>query len=459
MNDEKKRFETLRKQLSREELLEYSSKIRKQKEKIEKNPSEALLWKELAIFYEIVGEFTKALEAHSRAIELNPTNAELWTEKGITFFKKFLQDDDSKNEEDAIKCFNKALELNDKYAPAWAYKANLLMTLPKYEEALKSFEKALEIQEKASYWEGRAFCLFHLQRTDEAFASWDKAIELEKDVADHWENKAFAYSRLGKIDEVIQCLEKATEINSHNAETWLNLALLYQQRRRQEQAINAVDKALVLNPLNVYAHMLKATLLTERGPFQNLKEAINIMKIALDMDPNDPTLIFNYAKILFLDAQYAECHKQLERMLSLGTLLPQKLQQEAKELYQFSRTLAANIEQQKKQSDDLRKAMKERNPAFASATQLQNGTFQKRSHRQSDDKKEQGTTQTIERPTKDKQSKRSNKLRKKQQQLNVAATSTTTTSTTASGSIPFVIVATVACVVGFGVWKYFSRRK
>jgi tetratricopeptide (TPR) repeat protein len=68
------------------------------------------------------------------------------------------------HEENALECFNKALEINEKYAPAWAYKGRLLLVISNYEEALKHFDKALELQQKSSYWDGRAFCLFYLKR-------------------------------------------------------------------------------------------------------------------------------------------------------------------------------------------------------------------------------------------------------------------------------------------------------
>jgi uncharacterized membrane-anchored protein YhcB (DUF1043 family) len=58
MDSVQKRFETLQKQLTKEEL-KYKSKIQKQKEEIEKNPSDALLWKELATSYDSIGNHSK----------------------------------------------------------------------------------------------------------------------------------------------------------------------------------------------------------------------------------------------------------------------------------------------------------------------------------------------------------------------------------------------------------------
>jgi tetratricopeptide (TPR) repeat protein len=292
---------------------------------------------------------------------------------------------------------------------------------------------------------------------EEALASWDKAIELEN-VVEHWKNKAFAYSSLGKTEEVIKCLEHAVELDSKNEEMLLNLALLYQQTHKQEQAMNAVDKLLMLNPLNTLAHMLKATLLTQQGPHQNIKEAINIMKRALDIDSNDPSLILNYSKILFLDEQYAECCKQLERMFNLGPLTSKKHQQEAIELYQLSKTLSSRIEQQKKQNAELLNTIKERDRTLANIHQSNTKTATTTTTT---------TTTTDKQNNRDKDQKRSirnsgkqleNNKQLKKSKRNRKRPSKDPTTTLSTNLLSLTLVATVACVVGFSVWTYFSRR-
>ncbi|MFQ6072921.1 MAG: tetratricopeptide repeat protein [Methanosarcinales archaeon] len=47
--------------------------------------------------------------------------------------------------EDAIECFDKALEIDPKYAYAWVDKGKALDNLGKYKNAIECFDKALEI--------------------------------------------------------------------------------------------------------------------------------------------------------------------------------------------------------------------------------------------------------------------------------------------------------------------------
>ena len=47
--------------------------------------------------------------------------------------------------EEAIKCFDKVIELNPKNAGGWGNKGNALGHLGKHEESIKCYDKALEL--------------------------------------------------------------------------------------------------------------------------------------------------------------------------------------------------------------------------------------------------------------------------------------------------------------------------
>jgi tetratricopeptide (TPR) repeat protein len=50
--------------------------------------------------------------------------------------------------DEAIKCYDKALEIDPKYANAWNNKGIFFNNLGRKDEALKAYEKALEIDQK-----------------------------------------------------------------------------------------------------------------------------------------------------------------------------------------------------------------------------------------------------------------------------------------------------------------------
>jgi|GEM_PF-4529823 len=66
-----------------------------------------------------------------------------------------------------------------RYAPAWNNKGNALGNLGRNEEALKSYDKALEIDPKyALAWNNKGNALGNLGRHEEAIKSCEKALEI-----------------------------------------------------------------------------------------------------------------------------------------------------------------------------------------------------------------------------------------------------------------------------------------
>ena len=68
----------------------------------------------------------------------DPEEAKTWNNKGNIFF-------DQKKYDNAIKCYNKAVDLDPNYANAWKGKGNVFFDQTKYGEALRAYEKAIEL--------------------------------------------------------------------------------------------------------------------------------------------------------------------------------------------------------------------------------------------------------------------------------------------------------------------------
>ena len=87
-----------------------------------------------------LGRYEEALKVYEKAIEMEPGSANLWCNKGMALFKleRFVPE--------SIEAFNKAIELNKDDFASWTYRGLILHRLGKFEKALKALDKALEIQ-------------------------------------------------------------------------------------------------------------------------------------------------------------------------------------------------------------------------------------------------------------------------------------------------------------------------
>jgi tetratricopeptide (TPR) repeat protein len=81
--------------------------------------------------------------------------------------------------EEAIQCFDKAIELDPNYAIAWSNKGNALDELGMHNEAIQAFDEAIRIEPNyALAWSNKGIALMALSRTAEANAAFAKAKEL-----------------------------------------------------------------------------------------------------------------------------------------------------------------------------------------------------------------------------------------------------------------------------------------
>jgi tetratricopeptide (TPR) repeat protein len=82
--------------------------------------------------------------------------------------------------EEAIKCLDRALEINSRHEFAWVYKGSALAMLERDTEAIECYNRALEIEPRnAEAWYNKAVCLNRMGRRHEALECIRKAIEIE----------------------------------------------------------------------------------------------------------------------------------------------------------------------------------------------------------------------------------------------------------------------------------------
>jgi tetratricopeptide (TPR) repeat protein len=84
------------------------------------------------------GKYDEAIKAYDKAIDINPQNSTAWESKGLAL-------DDLNKHEEAIRAFDKAIEINPQNSLPWDGKGDAFIKLGKSDEAMKAYNKALEI--------------------------------------------------------------------------------------------------------------------------------------------------------------------------------------------------------------------------------------------------------------------------------------------------------------------------
>lgn len=184
------------------------------------------------------GDLEGAIAAYEKALEIDPKYRPAWHWLGATL------NDLGRNSE-AIAAYDKALEIDPKSHKAWNNLGNALNDLGRYSEAIAAFDKALEIDPKYHYaWNGLGATLRDLGRYREAIAAFETALEIDPKYHYAWHGLGITLNDLSHHSEAIAAFDQALEIEPKFHLAWNNLGLTLKNLGRHSEAIAADDKAL-----------------------------------------------------------------------------------------------------------------------------------------------------------------------------------------------------------------------
>jgi tetratricopeptide (TPR) repeat protein len=167
---------------------------------------------------------------------------------------------------EALKLCEKVLKTSE-FEFVHNVKGLLLMKFERYENALESFERALEMNTAfPEAWNNKGVCLFKLGLAEEAEENLQKALALKNDYGTAWGNRALIAQSAGKLDKAVDFLEVALEYTP-TSEGWTNLGMIHLRRRKLKEAGRCIESALELDNTYAEAWNAKGLLLEKRKKF------------------------------------------------------------------------------------------------------------------------------------------------------------------------------------------------
>ena len=250
---------------------------------------------------------------------MRPDSAEMNKNRGLKLHRKGQL-------EEAVSCYQKALQINPNLAGVYNNMGAGLQGLGRLKEAMSSFEMAVEIRPGYVEAHNNMGNLFQqMGRIDEAVSCYEKALALKPDLSEAHNNLGNAYHHRGHLSEAISCYQKAIELRPDNAQAYCNLGNGYQIAGRIDQAIFCYEKAVKFNPDNPEAYTNMGAALKHCG---RLEEAVSCHQKALELEPGNAVAHNNlgsaykhqgslreaiscYRKACHLKRDYAEAHSNL----------------------------------------------------------------------------------------------------------------------------------------------------
>lgn len=231
---------------------------------------------------------------------------------------------------EAKKMFEKAIELDSGYAPAYAGLADTHSWLYEWvgannydlEAAERNSRKALSLAPNlAESHSSRGYVLSLGKNYDEAEQEFKKAIQLNPNSYDAYYYYGRSCFARGQIQESAELFRKASEVRREDFQSMLLLAqsLRMLGNDKAEEAtlegINRAKKQLELNPTDRRALSLTAGNLFETG---EKEEALQWINKALDLYPEDVGVLINAACLFAKAGNNEKALNLLEKVFGKG---------------------------------------------------------------------------------------------------------------------------------------------
>ncbi len=186
---------------------------------------------------------TENIAKYTQLISEKPEAAELHADLGSLYAQQ-------KQWQNAIECYEKAIELNPKFAGAYRNLARVFREIGKEAKALESWYEALTLEPdwadaQQHYALGNS--LWKYKKLNKAIACYRQAIKLQPDFFSAYQSLAQILTIKGKLPQVIALYRQAVQQNPQNPQFRFCLAQALAQQKQWQQAIIQYRKTTKLD--------------------------------------------------------------------------------------------------------------------------------------------------------------------------------------------------------------------
>jgi superkiller protein 3 len=179
--------------------------------------------------------------------------------------------------------------------------------LKRYDEAIAEYQRAIELDPKYAYpHNGLGSVYYDLKRYDEAIAEYQRSVELDPKYATPHNNLGNVYYDLKRYDAAIAEYQQAIQIDPKFAEAYSNLADVLETVERMDEAVRLYEKSFELKPRGKPQNAL-GLLYQRQGA---LDKALEAYKIAVELSPEDASYHSSLASIYHTLGNETEYAKQ-----------------------------------------------------------------------------------------------------------------------------------------------------
>ncbi|BAY23782.1 TPR domain protein [Calothrix sp. NIES-2100] len=222
------------------------------------------------------GNNQAALEQYNKAIELNPKYANAYVSRGIVR-------DDLNDKQGALQDYNQAIELDPQYAIAYYNRGIVRDDLSDEQGALKDYNQAIELDPKyVNAYINRGIVRKNLGDKQGALQDYNQAIALDPKDADAYYNRGNLRKSLGDKQIALKDYNQAIALNPKYALAYYGRGIVRNDLGDKQGAIQDYNQTITLNPKYVDAYYARGNVRDDLGEKQGALQDFNQ---AIELDP------------------------------------------------------------------------------------------------------------------------------------------------------------------------------
>jgi len=285
-----------------------------------------LAYYNLGLCYIFEDAYAKATENFEIAIMYFPNFAQAYHELGKIFFYQA-------NLDDALKMFNKAIEIDDTNFEMYLNRCRCLLDLREFSEAINDSEEVStsEPSNAEAYFCG-GLSLLGKGDYKNAIIQFEKAftndqtykMRIPRQIAAAYNNFGTKLRSKKKYDEAFQMFKKAYDFNPKGnfetknlASAYYNQGRLAHTRKQNKEAEKYYRDAIQLDSHLAEAHHNLGNILMDKG---ELIEAERLLKKADQLKPNTPEILFSLGETYRLLKKDTEAKSAYRKAMELNPI-------------------------------------------------------------------------------------------------------------------------------------------
>src|SRR5216683_2367958 len=199
--------------------------------------------------YQNANSLQAAVSLFRAALDRDPAFALAYARTAEAYWRLFQETKDQSWIPKALDAGRRASELNDQLAPVHTTLGLIHQGQGKYDDAVKEFQRALELDATSdAAYRGLASSYEALGKTADAESAYRRAIEIRKDYWGGYSALGAFYAKTARYDDAAAQFRRAIELAPENVRGYTNLGAVYVFQGQLPQAEETLQKSLSIEP-------------------------------------------------------------------------------------------------------------------------------------------------------------------------------------------------------------------